>query len=377
MSPLARGLRIVAIGGGTGLESLLRGLKVYLDRNRVKKGLPYLESLTAIVTVADDGGKSGKLIDEFGILPPGDIRGSLAALSDEEGLISKLFRLRLTGGGELGGHSFGNLFLTALIQMNNGNFLKAIKDASKVLRVEGVILPATLDNVILCAELEDGRILKGEAEITNVNHAPIRKIFFSKRENKGDGGKPEEYLAHPLREATNAILSSDAIVIGPGGLYTSVIPNLLVKGISRAVFNSKARKIYIGNIMTQAGRTTGYSLSDHIRKLMEFGGFRLDYVLVNNRKIPSEIMKKYEQEGSTQLFFDPEKSDVSSVVKFSNGDHITLVEGTIIIEAPLVKEVEEESIRKIDDKEEVEKKVVIRHDHEKLANVLMDILESI
>ncbi|MGQ9705436.1 MAG: gluconeogenesis factor YvcK family protein [bacterium] len=377
MSPIARGLRLVAIGGGTGLESLLRGLKVYLDRNRIKKGLPYLESLTAIVTVADDGGKSGKLIDEFGILPPGDIRGSLASLSDEEDLISKLFRLRLTGGGELGGHSFGNLFLTALIQMNNGNFLKAIKDASKVLRVEGVILPATLDNVILCAQLEDGKIIMGESEITNANHAPIKKVFFSERENKGNNSKPEAYMARPLREATNAILSSDMIVIGPGGLYTSVIPNLLVKGISKAVANSKARKIYIGNIMTQKGRTSGYSLSDHIRKIMEVGGFRLDYVLVNNRKISDDIMKKYEEEGSTQLFFDPNKSDVSSVVKFSNGDHITLVEGTIIIEAPLAKEVVEESIKKIGDVEEVESKVVIRHDPDKLAVALMDIFESI
>ena len=377
MSPMARGFKVVAVGGGTGLESLLRGLKNYLGRDGSRRGPAYLESLTSIVTVADDGGKGGKLIDEFGILPPGDIRGSLAALSDEEDLISKLFRLRLTGGGELGGHSFGNLFLTALIQLNKGKFLKAIKDASRVLRVEGVILPATIDHVILCAELENGTILMGEPEITNADHSPIKRVFFSKRENKGSESEPKPYNARALREATNAISNSDAIVIGPGGLYTSVIPNLLVKGISRAISNSRARKIYVANIMNQAGRTEGFSLSDHIRKIMEYGGFRLDYVLVNRKRIPQSIMREYESEGSSQLLFDPDKSDISSILRFSNGDHITLVEGTIIVEANLAKEVEEEDIRKVDGREEVEKKVVIRHDPDILADTLMVIFAAI
>lgn len=382
MRPGLKGLKLVTIGGGTGLEALLRGIKVYVG----EKGSQVMDlsSLTAVVTVADDGGMSGRLIDAFGIIPPGDIRSSLAALSDEEDLISKLFRYRLEGGGELGGHSFGNLFLTALIQMNQGHFLKAIQDASKVLRVEGTILPATLDRVILAAELEDNTFVMGEPDISKFHESPIRRIFFAKRSESipstADRSKvtqaPKPYDPRPLPEVVEAIESADAIVLGPGGLYTSVLPVLLVKGISGAIRNSHARKIYVANAMSQAGRTDDYSVSDHIRKIMDYGEFQLDYVLVNNKRISDRMKASYREEGATQVFFDQDTADISSRIRFGESDTVTLVEGTIIHEADLISEVEQKSIRKENGGQVVESKLVLRHDPKKLAKALMDILSA-
>jgi uncharacterized cofD-like protein len=382
MRPGIKGLKLVVIGGGTGLETLLRGIKSYLR----EKGSQVMDlsALTAVVTVADDGGMSGRLIDAFGIIPPGDIRSSLAALSDEEDLISKLFRYRLEGGGEFEGHSFGNLFLTALAQMNDGNFLKAIQDASKVLRVEGTILPATLDHVILVAELEDGSLIMGEPEISKSHESNIKRIFFAKRpkfhpqetSKRAKREAPKPLDPKPLPEVVEAIEGADAVVIGPGGLYTSILPVLLVKGIANAIKTSKARKIYIVNVMTQAGRTDQYSVSDHIHKIMEYGQFQLDYVLVNSRRTSDRMQASYREEGASQILFGPESADISSRIRFGKSDTITLVAGTIIQEADLITEVEQKSIRKEDGGEVVESKLVLRHDPRKLASALMDILAA-
>lgn len=366
---------MVAVGGGTGLASLLRGMRKYFHPTDERRERGYLlDRLTAIVTIADDGGKSGKLIDEFGILPPGDIRESLVSLSDDADLISKLFRFRLRGEGDLGGHSFGNLFLTALIQMNDGHYLKAIQDASRVLRAEGTILPATIDHVILSAELENGEILRGEPDISSSDHSPIRRVYFTKRDDV-EGDKPEEpFDCKALPEALKAIKKADAIVIGPGGLYTSIIPNLLVKEISNAIEESHTRKVFIANLMTQAGGTEDLSLSDHIREIIKYGGFRLDYVLVNDKVVSDEIMKEYEKEKAKQILLNEEETVSSSKVTFGDDNPITLIEGTIIREDDLVNEVEQKSIEKVDGRREVKTKIVLRHHPEKLANAVMSIL---
>ncbi|UCH78705.1 MAG: YvcK family protein, partial [Candidatus Coatesbacteria bacterium] len=257
-------LRLVAVGGGTGLATLLRGIKTYVRRQPEEEEAPLdLSSLTAVVTVSDDAGATGKLIDEFGILPPGDVRACLAALADEEELLSKLFLHKFVGGGAFGGQSFGNLFLTALIQMNDNNYLNAIKDASRVLRAEGTILPATLDRVRLCAETDDGRVLVGEDELNRNGGGRLDRVYLARRaDGDGNGGPPEEFAAEPMPGVVEAILDADVVILGPGGLYTSIIPNLLVKGLAEAIKEANCRTIYIANVMTQPGKTDGYSLSD-------------------------------------------------------------------------------------------------------------------
>jgi uncharacterized cofD-like protein len=371
MVVLKRGLRLVAIGGGTGLASLLSGMRTYFHPTPEKRDRGYLlDKLTAIVTIADDGGKSGKLIDEFGILPPGDIRESLVSLSDDADLISKLFRFRLKGEGALGGHSFGNLFLTALIQLNEGQYLKAIQDASKVLRIEGTILPSTIDHVILCAELENGKILRGEPEISGNENSSIKRVFFTKRDD--DTLKP--YQCKALPNALKAIRKADAIIIGPGGLYTSIIPNLLVDEISAAIRESHTRKIYIANLMTQARKTDDFTLGDHLREIIKYGGFRLDYVLVNNRIISDDILNEYEKEKARQVLLDEDETTYSSKIIFGNSKPINLIEGTIIREEDLIREVEEKSVEGVNGRKEIKTKIVLRHDPDKLARSLMSIL---
>ena len=231
---LNKGAKIVAIGGGTGLSMLLKGIKKYTN------------NITAIVTVGDDGGSSGRLREEMGILPPGDIRNCIAALADDEDLVTKLFQYRFKKGEGLGGHSFGNLFLTAMCAIT-GNMVKAVRESANVLNIRGVVLPTTLDDMKLAAEFDDGTFVKGESNIPEV-HKRIKRLYT----------EPADCRALP--EALEAISNADLIILGPGSLYTSVIPNLLVAGIADAIEQSHAKKIYVCNIMTQPGETDGYSV---------------------------------------------------------------------------------------------------------------------
>ena len=278
---LNRGPKIVTIGGGTGLSSLLRGLKQYSS------------NITAIVTVADDGGSSGRLRREIGVLPPGDIRNCLAALADEEKLLTELFQYRFNAGDGLIGHSFGNLFLTAMSDIT-GDFEKAIAASSQVLAVRGKVLPSTLTDVNLWVKLTDGRIIEGESSIAKAN-GKIETI----------GCSPSNPVALPA--AVKAIEEADYLIIGPGSLYTSVIPNLLVPEIRRAIAKSQAPSIYICNIMTEPGETDGYTVSDHIRAIDRVTkGKIFDAVLVN-RTLPSDAaLERYARENSYPVSLDQE-----------------------------------------------------------------------
>jgi uncharacterized cofD-like protein len=253
----------------------------------------YTSNITAIVTVGDDGGSSGRLRNEMGILPPGDIRNCIAALGDDEDLITELFQYRFKTGEGLEGHSFGNLFLTALCSIT-GNMVKAIKESANVLNIRGVVLPATLDDMKLGAEFEDGRVVHGESSIPEA-HGQIKRLFT----------EPENCQALP--EAIDAIGEADLIILGPGSLYTSVIPNLLVNGIVDAIMKSKAKKIYVCNIMTQPGETTDYTVASHINALFKHakGKKIVDAVLVNNN-LPDNISEGYAKSGSIPVRLDME-----------------------------------------------------------------------
>lgn len=276
---LNRGPKMVVVGGGTGLSSLLRGLKVYSA------------NITAIVTVADDGGSSGRLRQEFGVLPPGDIRNCLAALADQEKLLTELFQYRFRAGNGLVGHSFGNLFLTAMSEIT-GDLERAIAASSQVLAVRGRVLPATLSDVCLWAQLEDGRRIEGESNITAAN-GKIIKI----------GCTPERPPALPA--VLKAIHEADYIIIGPGSLYTSIIPNLLVPEIADAIAKTSVPRIYVCNIMTQPGETVGYTVGDHIRAIDEACGQPLFDAVLVHRKVPSaQSLINYAQVGSHPVFLD-------------------------------------------------------------------------
>lgn len=278
---LNRGAKIVVIGGGTGLSTLLRGLKAYSA------------NITAVVTVADDGGSSGRLRREIGVLPPGDIRNCLAALADEEKLLTELFQYRFRAGDGLVGHSFGNLFLTAMSEIT-GDLERAIAASSKVLAVRGRVLPATLSDVRLWAELDDGRRIEGESNITEAE-GNIIKI----------GCTPANPPALP--KALQAIREADYIIIGPGSLYTSVIPNLLVPEIAEAIAQRQVPRIYVCNIMTQPGETQGYTVSDHIRAIDKACGQQLFNAVLVHRKVPSaKALIRYAQENSHPVFLDRE-----------------------------------------------------------------------
>lgn len=280
-SKLNKGAKIVAIGGGTGLSMLLKGIKKYTN------------NITAVVTVGDDGGSSGRLREEMGILPPGDIRNCIAALADDEDLITELFQYRFKNGEGLEGHSFGNLFLTALCSIT-GNMVKAVKESSNVLNIRGVVLPATLDDMKLAAEFEDGTIVKGESNIPEA-HKNIKRLFT----------EPE--ICRALPEVLAAIADADLIILGPGSLYTSVIPNLLVSGIVEAIMTSNAKKIYVCNIMTQPGETDNYSVASHVNALLNHAKGRkiIDAVLVNN-SLPDNISEGYAKSGSIPVRLDME-----------------------------------------------------------------------
>ena len=278
---LNRGPKIVTVGGGTGLSTLLRGLK------------QYSANITAIVTVADDGGSSGRLRREIGVLPPGDIRNCLAALADEETLLTELFQYRFQAGDGLTGHSFGNLFLTAMSEIT-GDLEQAVAASSKVLAIRGKVLPATLSDVSLWAELADGRRIEGESKISEAGGKIV-----------AIGCTPAYPPALPA--AIKAIKEADYIIIGPGSLYTSVISNLLVPGICEAIAKAKVPRIYICNIMTQPGETDGYSVSDHIRTIDRVCGRQLfDAVLVHRKSPSPQSLKHYAQENSHPVFVDRE-----------------------------------------------------------------------
>ncbi len=278
-SQLGRGPRIVVVGGGTGLAVLLTGLKEYTS------------NITAIVTVADDGGSSGRIRQQFDILPPGDIRNCLVALADASTLMRDLFQFRFDSGSELAGHNFGNLFITVMTRLT-GDFEKAIKETSKVLALRGQVIPSTLNNVVLSAEHVDGSITVGENKIPKTN-IPIKRVYLS----------PEQPQATP--EAVKAIEEAQIIVLGPGSLYTSIIPNLLIKKITEAIVASEAIKVYVCNAMTQPGETDSFRASNHIKTLVAHSHPRIiDYCILNIGDIPSAILKRYVQDNSYPVIND-------------------------------------------------------------------------
>ncbi len=276
---LEKGPRIVAIGGGTGLSVLLHGLKEYTS------------NISAVVTVADDGGSSGRIRQEFDILPPGDIRNCLVALADAPSLMQELFQFRFDSNSALAGHSFGNLFITVMTKLT-GDFEKAVKESSKVLAIRGQVIPSTLNKVSLVALYKDGSTIEGEAAIPK-RKCPIAHVYL----------KPAEATATP--EALKAISQAQAIVLGPGSLYTSVIPNLLIKEIRDAIAASPALKIYICNVMTQPGETQGYSAYNHIKAITDHSSQKIiDYCIVNSTLIPEDLLEKYKQDNSFPVSVD-------------------------------------------------------------------------
>ncbi len=277
---LNNGPKIVAIGGGTGLSTMLKGIKKITN------------NITAVVTVGDDGGSSGRLREEMGVLPPGDIRNCIAALADDDDLVTKLFQYRFKKNvSELGGHSFGNLFITAMCEIT-GDMYKAVIESSKVLAIRGRVLPSTLDDMKLVAEMEDGTVIKGESVIPE-SGKKIKRLFTD----------PEHCL--PLDDVLTAIREAELIIMGPGSLYTSVLPNLLIKEIAEEIEKSNAKKLYICNVMTQPGETDGFTVSDHVKTILRHVDNRkiIDTVLVNNY-FPEEALEKYRAENSYPVLAD-------------------------------------------------------------------------
>lgn len=320
-SILVQGPKIVAIGGGTGLSAMLRGLKSYSS------------NITAVVTVADDGGGSGMLRQELGMLPPGDIRNCILALADTEPIMEQLLQYRFQDG-TLKGQSFGNLFLAAMDGISS-NFEEAVKKVSDVLAVTGQVLPVTLEDVTLCAELEDGNIICGESKIgshNNFHKGKIKRVYM------------EPSGAEPLQDVLDAIHEADIIVLGPGSLYTSIIPNFLVRGICSAIKKSNALKVYVCNIMTQPSETEQYSVYDHISVLEEhsFSGI-IDSCIVNHSTISAEIREKYRNDGADLVFIDREKIS-NAGIKLIEGDFVSL------------------------------KNNLVRHDSTKLAKVVIELV---
>ncbi len=299
----AKGTKVVVVGGGTGLGTILRGLKEVTS------------NLTAIVTVADDGGSSGRLRREFGILPPGDIRNCLVAMANLEPLMERLMQYRFSGNTDLAGHNFGNLFLTVMTDIT-GDFEAAIKESSKVLAVKGQVLPATLENVTLNAELTDGSVISGESRISK-SKIPIKRIYLEPSDIK------------PIPEAINTIMEADVIILGPGSLYTSVIPNLLVREIADAIRKSSAIKMYICNAMTQPGETDHFTASDHIKAIINHAGTGLiDIAVANTEEIPADILERYAEEGA-----EPVKADLNKIEALG----ITPLGTKIIVKSNLIR----------------------------------------
>jgi uncharacterized cofD-like protein len=294
-------LRVVAIGGGTGLSTLLKGLKRYvLTPALAASGQTAISELCGVVTVSDDGGSSGRLRKEFNMLPPGDVRNCIVALSEDEALLSRLFQHRFQKGSGLEGHSFGNLFLAALTSIT-GDFAEAVRLSSEILLTRGHIYPATTSSVELEAEFEDGTRVRGETRIT-ASKGKIRELFLV----PPDVG--------PLPQTLEAITAADLITIGPGSLFTSLIPNLLVHGIVEAIVESNAVKVYVCNLMTQANESLGLSAADHIRALNGHARAQLfDYALINRKPASTEMKSKYALEGAAQIEVDLEAIEAIGV----------------------------------------------------------------
>ncbi|RBP44762.1 gluconeogenesis factor YvcK family protein [Garciella nitratireducens] len=284
-----KGPKLVIIGGGTGSSVLLRGLKKYTS------------NITAIVTVADDGGGSGKLREDLGMLPPGDIRSCILALADTEPIMEKLLQYRFQEG-SLKGQNFGNLFIAAMNEIT-GNFEQAVKNISDVLKVKGTVIPVTLENIILIAELENGEFVRGESQIPIVakeKQQRIKRVFID----------PSKVAPH--QDAIQAIQEADGIILGPGSLYTSIIPNLLVDGLSDAISKAKGVKFYVSNIMTQPGETDCYTVIDHVKAILNHVKYSnrnsmVEYIIANNGSIPEYLLQKYREDGSTMVIYNNDK----------------------------------------------------------------------
>ncbi|WP_026759782.1 gluconeogenesis factor YvcK family protein [Selenomonas ruminantium] len=314
---LGKGPNVTVVGGGHGLSVLLRGIKAATS------------NVTAVVTVADDGGSSGRLREEFGIIPPGDLRNCLVALADTEPLMEKLFQYRFKGESELAGHSFGNLFIAAMNEVT-GDMEQALRESSKVLAVKGQVLPASKDHVRLDAVMEDGTVVEGESQIPEV-HKKIHRVRLF----------PEQ--VQPVQSALDALTNADAIILGPGSLYTSIMPNLLVDGVAEAIRKSKAIKIYICNVMSQPGETDGYTASMHAKAIIDHGGKGIiDYMLVNDSPISPEMQDYYAAKGAYPVEVDE--------------DAINAL-GVGFVKADIINE-----------------KELIRHDPDKLSKAVMNMV---
>ena len=314
---LGKGPNVTVVGGGHGLSVLLRGIKAATS------------NVTAVVTVADDGGSSGRLREEFGIIPPGDLRNCLVALADTEPLMEKLFQYRFKGESELAGHSFGNLFIAAMNEVT-GDMEQALRESSKVLAVKGQVLPASKDHVRLDAIMEDGTVVEGESQIPEV-HKKIHRVRLF----------PEN--VQPVQSALDALTNADAIILGPGSLYTSIMPNLLVDGVAEAIRKSKAIKIYICNVMSQPGETDGYTASMHAKAIIDHGGTGIiDYMLVNDSPISPAMQDYYAAKGAYPVEVDE--------------DAINAL-GVGFVKADIINE-----------------KELIRHDPDKLSKAVMNMV---
>jgi uncharacterized cofD-like protein len=287
-----RELRVVAIGGGTGLSTVLKGLKKYVCVPEPSpSNCPRISDLCAVVTVSDDGGSSGRLRKEFNMLPPGDVRNCIVALSEDEALLSKLFRHRFEKGTGLEGHSFGNLFLAALTSLTN-DFSEAVRLSSEILATRGHIFPATTANIELEALMQDGTRVRGETKIT-ASKGRIQELSLVPP------------APDPLPQTLEAIAQADVITIGPGSLFTSLIPNLLVRGIPQAIRESSAIKVYVCNLMTQANESLGLTAADHLRALTAHAGTQIfDYALINRTPVSDDLKAKYALEGASQIVAD-------------------------------------------------------------------------
>ena len=324
-------LKVVLIGGGTGTSSILEGIKKYTD------------NISVIVNVTDTGRSSGLIRKDFNMLAPGDTRNCLIALSNSEQLMNDLFQYRIKNGG-LEGYSFGNLFIAALTDLT-GSFEKAIEETSKILKLKGIVLPSTFDNINICAELEDGTLLKEEDEIIDrhndqvYNRSPIKNVFH-------------QPIARANQKAIKAIEEADLIVLSPGSLYTSIISNLLVQGISEAIAMSTAKKVYVCNIMSQVSQTYGYRASDHVKKIKEYLNSDLDFVILNNKSPNKELIDSYNSENAHLI-----ENDIDEIENL----------GVSVIAEDLLDDVKEKKLL-------WEKKNLLRHDPDKIAEVLVGLV---
>jgi uncharacterized cofD-like protein len=319
----------VALGGGTGLSMLLRGLKKHVasrPEGLLQRRRYPIADLVAVVTVTDDGGSSGRLRREYSILPPGDIRNCLVGLSEDEALLGRLFQYRFPVGRSLAGHSFGNLFLTALTNVT-GDFPEAVRFSGQVLAIRGRIYPSTTSNVTLEALLEGGRVVTGETRISRTRRR-IRRVRLVPRD------------ARPLPEVLTAFREADLILLGPGSLYTSIIPNLLVRGVANAIQRSRAKCVYIANLMTQPGETDGYSLTDHVRAIYDHAHKGLfDCVIVNRTPISPAVLRRYRRQSAAPV--EPRVDELRRM-------GISIVTGDVL-----------------------QRGDVVRHDHARLAQLIL------